>query len=33
MIDIAVKKDNERVAVVRFFGWGILDRYGKALSP
>ena len=30
MIDITVKKDNERVAVVRFFGWGIFDRFGKA---
>jgi hypothetical protein len=30
MIDIAVKKDNQHVAVVRFLGWGIFDRYGKA---
>jgi len=30
MINITVKKDNERVAVVRFFGWGIFDRFVKA---
>jgi hypothetical protein len=30
MIDITVKKDDERVAVVRFFGWGIFNRFGKA---
>lgn len=30
MIDIAVKKSNERVLVVRYFGWGIFDPFGKA---